>query len=243
MTDSPFLYRLDGIRRLLGPEFTLAIDRLEIAAGETLCIVGPTGAGKTTLLRLLTGLESPDQGEVQFAQSRWGRQVPAADVLRSIVLVPQRPIMLARSVRANVEYGLRLRNVASSERSRQMLKRLGLERLSGQSARTLSGGQIQLVALARALVLEPKVLLLDEPTANLDPAYVRLIEDVLREFRSEHQTTFVWATHNLGQVQRVADRACLLLDGRIVETAPVEPFFKNPRDPRTRAFVEGTMVY
>ncbi len=86
----------------------------------------------------------------------------------------------------------------------------------------MSGGQIQLVALARALVLEPKVLLLDEPTANLDPAYVRLIEEVLGEVRAERKTTLVWATHNLGQVQRVADRVCLLLDGQVVESAPVD---------------------
>jgi tungstate transport system ATP-binding protein len=118
-----------------------------------------------------------------------------------------------------------------------------LSKIASQSAQTLSGGQTQLVALARSLVIEPDVLLLDEPTAHLDPAHVALVEETIRQFQQERQTTIVWATHNLFQARRVADRTALLLNGQLVEVAPTEEFFKNPSDSRTAEFVQGRMVY
>jgi tungstate transport system ATP-binding protein len=124
-----------------------------------------------------------------------------------------------------------------------VLDRLGLGPLAARPARTLSGGETQLVALARALVLEPEVLLLDEPTAHLDPARVARAEDVIRAAHRGRGTTIVWATHNLFQARRLAERVAFLLDGRLVEAAPVEPFFTAPQDPRTAAFVRGEMVY
>jgi tungstate transport system ATP-binding protein len=204
--------------------------------------VGPTGAGKSTLLRLLAGLEPPTAGELRFgACSAGGRGLPL-DVRRRVTLVFQRPLLLAGTVRANVEYGLRLRGLGGrGSRARAALDRLGLGELGSRSAHTLSGGETQLVALARALVLEPDVLLLDEPTAHLDPARVARVEDVVRDFH-RRGATVVWATHNLLQARRVARRVALLLDGRLVEVAPVEDFFANPSDPRTAAFVRGEMV-
>src|SRR5262249_38077679 len=128
-------------------------------------------------------------------------------------------------------------------RTEAMLERLGLLELAGRSARTLSGGETQLVALARALVLEPEILLLDEPTANLDPARVALVERLVRDEHARQSSTVVWATHNLFQPQRVADRTALLLDGQLIEAAPTEKFFHAPDEPRTAAFVRGEMVY
>ncbi|MCH8147419.1 MAG: ATP-binding cassette domain-containing protein, partial [Planctomycetes bacterium] len=107
----------------------------------------------------------------------------------------------------------------------------------------LSGGQTQLVCLARALVASPDVLLLDEPTANLDPAHVALVEETIREVQRQRGLTVVWATHNLFQVRRVADRVALMLDGQLVEVAATEPFFESPKDSRTADFVQGKMVY
>ncbi len=235
-------YCLEKVRIQKSSTFTLAIDRLEIAQGEILCIVGPTGAGKSTLLRVLTGLDSIDSGSVEFHGRRWSQGVAPLNNVRMITLVPQLPIILRCSVRANVEYGLRLRGFDVRDQVDQVLKRLRLEHLADQPGRTLSGGERQLVALARALVLQPQVLLLDEPTANLDPTYVGLIEDVLQELRVGRSTTIVCATHNLHQARRIADRASLILNGDIVESGLVDDFFQRPRDPRTAAFVQGKMV-
>jgi tungstate transport system ATP-binding protein len=238
------LYRLEGLRHGYGGAPVLRIDGLEVAAGETLCLVGPTGAGKSTLLRLLAGLERPAGGRLCFAGHRLDeRDLPLQDQ-RRITLVFQRPLLLTGTVRANVEYGLRLRGQGrQADRVQATLNNLGLHGLADRDARTLSGGETQLVALARALVLEPEVLLLDEPTAHLDPARVVLVEDAVRVFRSRQAATVVWATHNLFQARRAAHRLALLLDGRLVEAAPTEAFFGAPRDPRTAAFVRGDMVY
>lgn len=242
--NSPWLYRLDGVTQSYGCHRVLDIERLEVVAGELLYLLGPTGAGKSTLLRLLSGIEPPAAGELRFGDYRLdGRELPD-EVRRRITLVFQRPLLLRGTTRANVEYGLRLRAVAQyRRRAQEMLGHLGLERLGSRSARTLSGGETQLVALARALVLEPEVLLLDEPTANLDPARVALVEKVIRAVHRERRTTIVWATHNLFQAQRVAERVALLLDGRLVELAPVKEFFEAPCDPRTAAFVRGEVMY
>src|SRR5262249_54751712 len=119
----------------------------------------------------------------------------------------------------------------------------GLGPRADRPARGLSGGEVQLVALARALALEPEVLLLDEPTAHLDPARVALVEEVLGEYQRLRHSTLVWATHNLFQARRVAHRGALLLEGRLIECGPTQTFFEGPFDPRTAAFVQGQMVY
>jgi tungstate transport system ATP-binding protein len=238
------LYRLDHVAHAYGGRTVLQLDRLEVRAGEILCLVGPTGAGKSTLLRLLAALEPPTAGSLEFSSHRLGGRDLPLDVERRITLLFQRPLLLAGTVRANVEYGLRLRG--RSRRGPQVdaaLDRLGLMPLAARSARTLSGGEGQLVALARALAPEPEVLLLDEPTAHLDPARVALVEEVVGADHRSRGTTVVWATHNLFQARRVAGRVALLLDGRLVELAPTEEFFTAPRDPRTAAFVRGEMVY
>lgn len=238
------LYRLEGVTRSYGARTALSIDVLEVSAGETLCLVGPTGAGKSTLLRLLAGLEPPTAGQFRFGGHVLdGTNLPLA-VQRRITLVFQRPLLLAGTVRSNVEYGLRLRGLGRHPpQAGAMLERLGLGALAGRPARSLSGGEAQLVALARALVLSPEVLLLDEPTAHLDPARVALVEETVRDTQRRQGGTVVWATHNLFQARRVAGRVALLLDGRLVEVAPAGEFFTNPRDPRTAAFVRGEMVY
>jgi len=222
----------------------LQIDRLEVFPGETLCLVGPTGSGKSTLLRLLSTLETPTAGQLQFGGYRLNGQAMPLEIQRRVTLVFQRPLLLSGSVQANVEYGLtRKRRGQHPAKVRGILAGLGMSGLAARSARTLSGGEMQLVALARALVLDPEVLLLDEPTANLDPARVALVERLIEAVRRERQITVVWATHNTFQARRMAERVALLLDGRLVEIAPTKVFFESPRDQRTAAFVRGEMVY
>ena len=159
-------------------------------------------------------------------------------------MVFQNPHLLRRSVRDNVTYGLDLRgkNNGRDEVAR-MLAGLGLEELTDAKAHTLSGGEAQRVALARALVLKPDVLLLDEPTANLDPYNIKLIEKIVRQTNHEDGTTVVMVTHNVFQARRLADRVGLLLSGGLVEVAETEAFFTKPRRSKTDAFVRGDMIY
>jgi tungstate transport system ATP-binding protein len=163
---------------------------------------------------------------------------------RKVTTVFQRPVLLEGSVLDNVMYGLRLRG--RNHRKEEViatLEEVGLRNMVHQRARTLSGGEAQRVALARALVLEPDVLLLDEPTANLDPYNVRLIEEIVSRINHERKLTLVLVTHNVFQARRLASRVAFMLDGRIVEVAGTTDFFESPVDPRTSAFVRGEMVY
>ncbi|MEX2175659.1 MAG: ATP-binding cassette domain-containing protein [Pirellulaceae bacterium] len=242
MTDP--LIQLDCVGRRLGDSFTLAVERLEVFAGEILCLVGPTGAGKSTVLKLLSGLDPPHAGQIRFDNvplipGKW----PLA-TSRRIATVAQRPALLSGTVRYNVEVGLRMRGSQfPSAKTTAILDRLNLKAIGNQDARTLSGGQAQLVALARALVVEPDLLLLDEPTASLDPAYVALVEQTVQEQRQRTGMTIVLATHNLFQARRLATRTALLLGGNLVEIAETARFFERPSDQRTVQFVEGIMVY
>jgi tungstate transport system ATP-binding protein len=239
-----WVYQLQGVEKQYSGRPVVQIDRLEVLLGEVLCLVGPTGAGKSTLLRLLAGLESLTSGILFFGERRLdGSNLPVA-VQRQITMVFQRPLLLKGTVQANVEYRLGLRGMdRRSARAQEVMGRLGLSELATQRSHTLSGGQTQLVALARALAIEPEVLLLDEPTAHLDPARVALVEETVNEYQRQRQATLVWATHNLFQARRVAQRVALLLDGRLVEVAPTQTFFEAPSDLRTAAFVQGKMVY
>lgn len=237
------LYRLRGVQKGYAGRTVLDLNALDILPGEILAIVGPSGAGKSTLLRLLNFLEVPDRGEIQFENAPAGTGVPL-DIRRQVTMVFQRPVLLQSSVESNVRYGLRLRQkYDSSAEVQQVLARLGLAELCKNDARTLSGGEAQRVALARAMVLHPKVMLLDEPTANLDPYNIGLIEAVVHEMNETEQTSIVLVTHNVFQARRLADRVALLLSGQVVEMASTHDFFETPQDPRTRAFVNGEMIY
>ena len=239
------IYQLRSIAKEYNGRRVLHVERLDIHRGEIFALVGPSGAGKSTLLRLLNFLEPPASGSVRFLGAEFSASQPMPLRLRRrVTTVFQRPILLNRSVWANASFGLRLRGQRDAARQIQMaLEQVGLGNLARERARTLSGGEAQRVALARAMVLQPDVLLLDEPTANLDPYNVGLIKDIVRSLNRERGTTLVLVTHNVFQARRLADRVALLLEGQIVEVAGVEPFFQSPHDPRTAAFVRGDMVY
>ena len=223
----------------------LQVDSLSIRPGEIFALVGPSGAGKSTLLRLLAMLETPTSGTVTLHLNGRAVEAESASVedRRQVTMVFQRPFLMSRSVRDNVAYGLKIRGRESDAAVANALERVALTSLAGADARSLSGGEMQRVAVARCLVVEPRVLLLDEPTANLDPYNVRLIEDLIREQNERYGTTIVLVTHNIFQAQRLADRVGLLLDGRLIEVAPRDRFFDVPRDERTRAFISGDLIY
>ena len=243
------LFHLQRVAKCYADRTVLNVHELAIFGGEILAVVGPSGAGKSTLLRLLNFLEAPTDGVIQFeGQPYCAERAPPLAVRRRITTVFQRPALLTASVYDNVNYGLRLRSQSPRKKDErnavyQALLQVGLSELADQQARTLSGGEMQRVALARALVLRPDVLLLDEPTANLDPRNVALIEAIVVALNREQGVTAVLVTHNVFQARRLAHRAALLLDGQIVEVADKETFFANPSDQRTRAFIDGDMVY
>ena len=239
------IYSLEKVAKRYGERQVLNIESLEIFQGEILGVVGPSGAGKSTLLRLLNFLEPPTSGLIRFRQERFepGREMPLA-ARRKVTTVFQRPMLLDRNVFDNVDYGLRLRGDRDGkQRIQQSLEQVGLAEFARQRARTLSGGEAQRVALARAMVLEPQVLLLDEPTANLDPYNVGLIEDIVKDLNHCQGVTLVLVTHNVFQARRLADRVVFILDGQVVEVGQVDQFFEDPNDARTKAFVNGEMVY
>lgn len=239
------LYDVRHVSKSYDGRRVLTVECLHIRRGEILGVVGPSGAGKSTLLRLLNFLEPPDSGAITFRDHtfRPGDTMPIA-VRRQVTTVFQRPLLLNRNVWANVAYGLKLRgNRDQDDRIAAALRRVGLEKMARQPARTLSGGEAQRVAVARAMVLDPEVLLLDEPTANLDPYNVGLIEEIVQQLNEEEGVTQVLVTHNVFQARRLAQRVVFLLEGEAVEVSDVESFFESPQDPRTSAFVRGEMIY
>lgn len=237
------LYQLQNVKQVYNGRTVLAVDQLAVHRGEILALVGPSGAGKSTLLRLLNFLETPATGEIVFDGTRVNGPLPLS-VRRRVTTVFQKPCLLNRSVRANIGFGLNLRGrKPANGQIDQWLARLGLDGLGGQRAGNLSAGEAQRVALARALVTQPDVLLLDEPTANLDPANVGLIERIVQQANREQGTTIVLVTHNVFQARRVAQRTALLLNGRLVELSDTESFFERPKLAETAAFVRGDLVY
>jgi tungstate transport system ATP-binding protein len=237
-------YTLQDVRQIYGQRTVLQLDSLKIHQGETFTLVGPSGAGKSTLLRLLALLERPTHGTVALMlnnQSYTHDNLTLA-VRRRLGMVFQQPALLSRSVRYNIAYGLTLRGQRNWQPAvNNMLERVSLTQVADAPAHTLSGGEKQRVAIARALVLNPDMLILDEPTANLDPYNIRIIEDLVRE--STANTTVIMVTHNIFQARRLADRVALLLEGELVEIAPNEQFFNQPQDKRTAAFVNGDLIY
>ena len=241
----PAIYRIRNLRRVYRETVAVDLERLDVKQGEILCLLGPTGAGKSTLLRLLAGLEPIDGGELAYAGAEGAIDRMSLRDRRRIAMVFQRPVLLHRSVRENIEAVLRFRhgrNIPPDDVT-GILERLKLNALSERAASTLSGGQVQLVALARSLVIQPDVLLLDEPTSHLDPAHVALVENTIRDDWSSRGTTIIWATHNIFQARRVAQRVALMLDGAMIEVGESDAFFDEPCDERTKAFVEGRMIW
>jgi len=244
------LLTLSDVRVQHGNRAILSLDRMTFAAGRIYAVVGPSGAGKTTLLRVINFLDRPSTGTMQFAQTRLDLVSPTPPLRlalqRQMGYVAQRPVMFHASVYDNVAMGLRYRGVGSSQiesRVTDALERVGMREFAREPAAQLSGGEAQRIALARAIVLQPALLLLDEPTANLDPYHVAVIENVIKELHDEHQTTIIIVTHHLQQARRLSTDTLFLHQGQVVETAATDDLFTSPCRQETRDFLSGRMVY
>ncbi len=239
------LYRIKNLKKCYEDRCILQLDDFPIYGGEVLALVGPSGAGKSSLLRMLNFLETPTEGNIEFEGFSYTAGVEAPlEIRRRVTTVFQRPVLLNRSVWENVAYGLELRGTrGAKDEIQSALEKVGLVHLAKQRARTLSGGEAQRVALARALVLKPDILLMDEPTANLDPANVSIIEKIAADLNKSSGTTLVLVTHNIFQAKRLAHRIAFIYEGQLIEIGSNHDFFNSPKDPRTVAFIGGEMVY
>jgi tungstate transport system ATP-binding protein len=234
-TDLPIAF--EGVTIAAGSVTLLDRMTMTIAAGEPTVLVGPNGAGKTTVLRAAMGLLEPSRGRVTWAGEE--RRPPTR---RAIVL--QRPTMLRRSTVANVAYALAAAGVPRARHKAEiaeLLALVGLDHAAGRPARRLSAGEQHRLALARALARDPAVLFLDEPTASLDPASTKAIEDVIRTV-SRRGIKVVMSTHDLGEARRLAGEVVLLHRGRVIESGPARPFFDAPRTEEARKFIAGELL-
>lgn len=231
----------DALRMEHGGRVLLSVDSLSVAKGEFVCVVGPNGAGKTLLLKALAGLNGATNSSI-----RWGASQPSRAGYCRLAMLLQQPVLLRRSVRANLEYalkslsGLGLR--ARRDKAQKTLAAAGMQHLSSNSARLLSGGEKQRLALLRALINEPEVLLLDEPTASLDPASTAWFEQQLLAVHQQGLSV-VMVTHDLNQARRLASRVVLLHRGELVEDTAKTDFFNAPQSAEARAYLAGELLF
>ena len=223
------LLRFNQVAIVSGGKSLLSEINLEVLAGESIVVLGANGAGKTTLLKLCNGILAPTHGTV------------VAPLVGEQALIFQRPTLLARSVIDNVRFVLAMRAVsepARTEQARAALAACDLSAIELRHARLLSGGEQQRLALARAWACQPKLLLADEPTANLAPMATREVERLIQSVQAQG-TTLLLTTHNVAQAKRLAHRILFLDSGRIVEDRPAADFFASPQSAAARSYLEG----
>ena len=234
-SDLPIMFTEVGI--LAGGVMILDRISITISPGAPTVLIGPNGSGKTTLLRAAMGLIPPSRGRIT-----WDGRELLPPTRRAIVF--QRPVMLRRSVAGNIGYALSAAGVPRAERGQriaELLSLVGLQGLEDRPARRLSGGEQQRLSLARALARDPTVLFLDEPTASLDPAATRAIEDIVRAI-SARGVKVVMATHDLGEAKRLAGEIVQLHRGRVIESGAADAFFAGPTTDDGRRFIAGELL-
>ena len=225
------LFNLQSVGVQFGQVGALVDCNLRVNTGERVALIGSNGSGKSTLLRVLHGLLKPSAGNL------------TADAFAAQAMLFQRPYMLRASVLHNIALGLWLRGqtwTAAKALAAQALERVGLATLSARNAKALSIGQQQRVALARACALKPQVLLLDEPTASLDPAAKHEVEQLMADFAGSSMT-LIFSSHNLGQVKRLASRVVYLEQGQILADLPTHDFFNGPLPQAAANFLKGEL--
>jgi len=242
-----YIFQIKELSKEYNGKKVLDIKELNIEQGKITAIIGPSGAGKSTLLHILNCIEPPTEGKLIFDGDvlNWQKRLDI-NLRRQMAMVFQKPVVFNTSVYENVAYGLKLRKLPEriiKERVNEILELVGLKELAQQKARTLSGGEAQRVAMARAIVMRPKVLLLDEPTANLDPANIIMIEELIQLAKTAYNATVIIVTHNMFQAKRFADYVIFLLNGSVVEVGTAAKIFNQPEDERTQAFICGDMVF
>jgi len=235
------MIRIERLTKKFGSTEILKETDLAIRKGEIFTFIGPSGSGKTTLIRLIDLLDQPTSGKIFFdGTDTDGSGQERLAIRRRMGMVFQKPAVLNTTVATNVAFGLKFRGVPEAEAQKKVraaLEMVGLPDLTNRRAVTLSGGEMQRVALARAMVTEPELLLLDEPTANLDPVSSDLIEDLIVRINKESGITIIMSTHDLIQGQRLADRIGVIMNGRLVQTGSAGDIFYQPGAKEIARFV------
>lgn len=242
-----YILTAEGLKKSYEGKTVLDIDHMKIEEGKITAIIGPSGSGKTTLLSVINGLSKPDEGKVMFRDDAFSAtRNYSASTIKKMAMVFQKPVMFNTSVYQNIAYGLKMRKFRKDvihKRLKEAASWMGISELLTQKAITLSGGEAGRVSVARAMILEPELLLMDEPTANLDPANVSIIENMVLKVNKEYGTTVIIVTHNMFQAKRLADNLIFMLNGQIVEEGSSSYIFEKTKDQRTQAFVTGNMIY
>ncbi len=239
------IVELEKIKKAYDRE-VLKIDNLELRKGQIYGIIGPSGAGKSTLLRIINLLTTPSTGNYYFH----GEPVAMNNrdiirIQRKMGMVFQKTVLFSDSVWNNIAYGLKARGYSRddiNDRVGKLINWLGLQDLEKRRAETLSGGESQRVAIARSVAFDPELLLLDEPTANLDPFNIGLIENMIATLNREKSITVVIVTHNVFQARRIANQVIFIDQGAIVEMGSTEKIFSEPEHEKTHLYVEGKVI-
>ena len=235
------MIRIQGITRTIGKHIILDNISLEIPAGKIFTLIGPSGSGKTSLLRVIDLLDDPTAGTILFdGTDTSASSATRLAIRRRMAMVFQKPAVLNTTVGKNVAFGLKFRGVDREETRKRVAEALsivGLPDFAGRRAVTLSGGEMQRVAIARALVTHPEVLLLDEPTANLDPVNSEIIENLIIDIHRKFHTTIFLSTHDMVQGQRLADAIGVIMGGKMVQVGTLHEIFFRPTGQDIARFV------
>jgi len=230
--------KIEHLKKNYDGKSVLNIEELEIPSGKITAVIGPNGAGKSTLLNLIAGIDLATSGKITYAGSE---AIPRNQITMGF----QKPYLLNTTVEKNISYPLKIRGWDGpqiEERVQRLTNELSLSEFRKKKSWKLSGGEVQKVALARALSFSPGLLLLDEPTANIDPSTVTEIEKILKRFNREEGTTIVLISHNLAQARRISDYVVLLNHGKVMEANDCAAFFKTPSKEDSKRFIAQEII-
>jgi len=232
--------QIKGLKQYYDDQLVLDIEDFHITQKTFLGIIGPNGAGKSTLAKIVANIEEASTGEVLYNGSSF-----TPELLKDMTLVFQKPYLLRTTVYHNIAYPLQLRKVANDEIHRRvmtMMEEMEIVHLKDQKAWTLSGGEAQKVALARGLIFKPSLLILDEFTANIDPASMVMLEKILQKYYNKYFPSIIMVTHNLQQAKRLCSHVAFMNNGKIIESGEMNQIIFNSQNPITRKFVSGEIV-
>ncbi len=245
------LKKVAALMKLInGPSYTIINDiNLEVYSGEIFGIAGPSGSGKTTLLKTIALLLDyrTIKGEYYYKNEQIlpiTNGMNLSPIRKNIIFLHQYPVLFKGTVKYNIKYGLKIRKQnIDKEYLEQLISSFNLQGLLERNVSSLSGGEKQRVCLLRAMALKPPVLVLDEPTQNLDPANIKSIESNIKKYREEEKGTVIIVTHNLFQARRITDRIGILVNGEIIETGKTEALFASPKNSKTADFLSGKLIF